>query len=256
MSTFVHFVADYGKSDPAFSEVVHRLHAELDDVQIQSTAVPPLSTVATGFWIEQLTLHNPAFDDLLLYSNTAPRATADAQQETGGGDLCYLRLTNGVPVVAVDAGYNLSFVRDHVEEFRTVEIPDGGSQFRSRDYFPQRVAEIAAGDRSSLGSTRSTADIPAKPASVVCHVDGYGNVKTSIRASAFDFEGEEVRVTVGGETTTVAVTDTVSDIEAGALGIVPGSAGGADPYMELFLRGGSAATHFDDPRPGDEVSIA
>ena len=73
MRPFIHLVADYGDADPAFSEVVHRLTYEDPSITVQTTAVPPFSTVATGFWIEQLGLHNPAFDDLLVYSNTAPR---------------------------------------------------------------------------------------------------------------------------------------------------------------------------------------
>ena len=124
MSTFVHLIADYGAGDPAFSEVVHRLTCEDPEVTVQPTEVEPLSTVATGFWIAQLGLHNPAFEDLVVYSNTAPRTeetTPDRAAE--GGRLCYLELDNGVPVVAVEAGYNLSFVREHVREFRVVETP-------------------------------------------------------------------------------------------------------------------------------------
>ena len=146
MSPFVHLIADYGESDPAFSEVVHRLTYHERDIDVQTTEVPPFSTVATGFWIEQLGLHNSAFDDLLVYSNTAPRTEESTPARPDeGGRLCYLELDNGVPVVAVDAGYNLAFVRDHVREFRVIETDHSGGQFRSRDTFPEYVVDLATG---------------------------------------------------------------------------------------------------------------
>ena len=254
--TFVHLVADYGASDPAFSEVVHRLRSHDPEVTVQQTAVPPFSTVATGFWIEQLGLHNPAFDDLLVYSNTAPRTEAAASERADeGGQLCYLELDNDVPVVAVDAGYNLSFVADRVREFRTVETPTTDSQFRSRDVFPNLVVDIARGHTEPLGPERSTDDLPPKPESVVCHVDGYGNVKTSIRASEFAPDGDEVTIAINDRRHDVAVEEAVSGVEEGAIALLPGSAGGSDPYLELFLRGGSAAEAFDRPEPGDAVVV-
>jgi len=256
MSTFVHLIADYGPADPAFSEVVHRLTAELRDVRVQSTAVPPFSTVATGFWIAQLGLYNPAFDGLFVYSNTAPRTAASTPDRPDvGGELCYLELDTGVPVVAVDAGYNLSFVADRARTFREVTLPDETGQFRSRDVFPERVAELATGNLDALGPERSVERVPEPPDSVVCHVDGYGNVKTSIRASTFSPAGETVRVELDGAERTATVADGVSGVDEGSLGVVPGSAGGDDPFVELFLRGGSAAAAFDDPRPGDELTI-
>ncbi|WP_435073724.1 SAM hydrolase/SAM-dependent halogenase family protein [Halorubrum sp. HHNYT27] len=256
MATFIHLIADYGPSDPAFSEVVHRLTYEDPTINVQTTEVPPFSTIATGFWIEQLGLHNPAFDGLMIYSNTAPR-TEDAApgRADEGGRPCYLELENGIPVVAVDAGYNLSFVRDAIREFREIDTPVSRSQFRSRDYFPKRVAELADGDMGSLGPERTVQDIPPKPESVVCHVDGYGNIKTSIEASEFDPDGDTVQITINSETMNIVVRDAVSTVEQGTVALIPGSAGGNDPYMEVFMRGGSAATAFDHPDPGDEITI-
>lgn len=253
---FIHLIADYGKSDPAFSEVVHRLKHELPDADVHPTAVPPLSTIATGFWIEQLGLHNPPFEDLLLYSNTAPRtAVTGPRRNNEGGALCYLELDNGVPVVAVDVGYNLSFVREHIREFREIAVPTAGSQFRSRDYFPTKVAELARGEMDALGPTRSVEDVPAKPRRKVCHVDGYGNIKTSIRASEFGPTGERVTVDLNSHSKEVTVKDNVFAVPEGSLAIAPGSTGGEDQYVELFLRGGSAAEEFDHPSPGTSITI-
>ncbi len=83
--------------------------------------------------------------------------------------------------------------------------------------------------------------MPAPPESVVCHVDGYGNVKTSIRHSAFTPESDAVTVELNGESVRPSSGTAVSTFRNGR-SIVPGSAGGDDPYQELFLRGGSAAS--------------
>jgi len=256
MSAFVHLIADYGESDPAFSEVIHRLKHEQRDIEVQTTEIAPFSTVATGFWIEQLGLHNPAFEDVFLYSNTAPRTEATTPDRADkGGRLCYLELENGVPVVAIDAGYNLSFVRDAIQEFRVVETESTDEQFRSRDTFPGHVVQLANGNRVSLGRALSSDQIPPRPEQTVCHVDGYGNVKTSIRSSNLVVDGDSLTVTINSKTEEVAFADGVTAIEEGALALVPGSAGGSDPYLELFLRGGTAAAAFGYPRPGDDITV-
>lgn len=253
MASFIHLVADYGAADPAFSEVVHRLHAEDPNVTVQPTAVPAFSTVATGFWIEQLGLHNPPFDGCAIYSNTAPRVDPEGTGSSDGGPLCYAELDTGVPVVAVDAGYNLSFVRDRIVDLRTVEVTPTDSQFRSRDVFPGPVVSVLTGDPGPLGPRRPIGSIPEPPEAVVCHVDGYGNIKTSIRASSVDLDRDLVDVEVGSVSATVSLATRVSDLDAGTLGFVPGSAGGDYAYNEFFLRGGSAAAALGEPEPGDAV---
>lgn len=256
MSSFIHLIADYGHGDPAFSEVVHRLKHEDPTVSVRTTGVTPLSTVATGFWIEQFGLHHPPVDDLLIYSNTAPRtesATPDGADP--GGSLRYVRLDTGVPVVAVDAGFNLAFVRDHIDELRAIDVGQTDSQFRSRDIFPKHIVRIGNGDLSAVGETLPVRSVPEKPDAVVCHVDGYGNIKTSIRASDIRGVGDEVSVTIAGTDATVTVAERVTGVPEGRVGLIPGSAGGADPYLELFLRGGSAAVVFDDPSPGDDIIV-
>lgn len=257
MSRFIHLIADYGRGDPAFSEVIHRLTSEDPTVKVQPTTVEPLSTVATGFWIEQLGVHNPAFDELLIYSNTAPRSDDPSPRDANeGGELRYAELDSGTEVVAVDAGYNFSFVKDHLETFRAIDVETRGSQFRSRDYFPEKVIEIAHGDHTSVSAGKPLSTIPDRPEQTVCHVDGYGNIKTSIRASEFDPDRGQVDVEIGSSTATVTTGETVFAVEEGQLVLAPGSAGGADGYLEVFRRGGSAAVQFGEPEPGDPIRIS
>jgi S-adenosylmethionine hydrolase len=257
MSTFIHLIADYGIGDPAFSEVVHRLKYEDASLEIHPTAVPPLSTVATGFWIEQLGLHNPTFDDLLIYSNTAPRIDdLEPRVANKGGELCYARLESGPEVVAVDAGYNFSFVKERIATLRRIDVAISGSQFRSRDYFPEKVAEIADGDLTSVAEEKRLDDIPDSPQNTVCHVDGYGNIKTTIRTSEFDLEPDHVDIELGEQSHTVSVASGVFAVEQGKLVIAPGSTGGDDSYLEISQRGGSAANRFGDPSPGDDIQFS
>lgn len=256
MSTFIHLIADYGTGDPAFSEVIHRLKYEDPAVEVQPTTVPPLSTVATGFWIEQLGVHNPAFDEVFVYSNTAPRSNDTSPRDANeGGELCYAELDSGIEVVAVDAGYNFSFVKDHLETFRKIDVPTKGSQFRSRDYFPEKVIEIAQEDYTSVRGAKPDSLIPDRPEQTVCHVDGYGNIKTSIRTSEFDLDRDQIDIEIGSAVVTVAVEETVFSVEEGDLVLAPGSTGGTDSYLELFCRGGSASEQFENPGPGDQIRI-
>lgn len=257
MSSFVHLIADYGTADPAFSEVIHRLKYEDPAIEVRPTSVPPLSTVATGFWIEQLGVHNPAFDELLIYSNTAPRSDDTSPRDANeGSELCYAELDSGIEVVAVDAGYNFAFVEDHMETFRGIDVPASGSQFRSRDYFPEKVIEIAHGDHTSVEGTKPRSAVPDRPERTVCHVDGYGNIKTSIRTSEFACDGDQIDVEIGSSAATVAVAETVFGVTEGELVLAPGSTGGEDSYLELFRRGGSAAAQFGQPEPGDRIRIS
>ena len=257
MSTFIHLIADYGIGDPAFSEVVHRLKYENSSPEVHPTTVPPLSTIATGFWIEQLGLRNPVFDDLLIYSNTAPRTDDLGPRDANeGGELCYVQLKSGPVVVAVDAGYNLSFVKEQIATLRRIDVAISGSQFRSRDYFPEKVAEIASGDLSSVAEEKHLDGIPDSPQRTVCHVDGYGNIKTSVRASEFDLDQNRVEIGLGGQSHTVSVASGVFAVEQGNLVFAPGSTGGDDSYLEISQRGGSAANRFGDPSPGDQITFS
>jgi len=101
--TFLHLIADYGTGDPAFGEVIHRFKAIDDSIDVHPTAVPAFSSIATGFWIAQYGLYNPAFKDLAIYANTAPRKDdTDPQHDNRGEELVHSELDNGVPVIAVN----------------------------------------------------------------------------------------------------------------------------------------------------------
>src|SRR5918999_6119783 len=180
----VHIIADYGHGDLAFAEVAQRIKLHLPDAEPVLTPVPPFATIAAGFCIAQLGL-NPAPVGTIIYHNVAPREDdAEARANNAGERLAFARLPTGVRVVGVNAGHAFSFVRDAADELRWAAVPAEGSQFRSRDLFPQAAGAIALGRPDALGKPIAQADIPDVPGARVAYIDGYGNLKTTIAPDA------------------------------------------------------------------------
>jgi hypothetical protein len=257
----VHIVADYGIGDLAFAEVVQRIRLNLPDAECVLTPVAPFSTLAAGFCIAQLAL-NRAPTGTLVYHNVAPRQDdEDSRRANSGEALAYARLPTGVQVVGVNAGYTFSFVRDAAEELRWVAVPAEGSQFRSRDLFPQAAASVAVGKTDALGAAMEQDDIPHIPNGRIAYIDGYGNLKTTVRADQqHPPTGTILAVTIGNRTEKAVISDGSFGVSVGQLAFAPGSSGwtvgGRETrWMELFLRGASAWEAFGRPPIGSQIHI-
>ena len=256
----IHVIADYGPGDLAYAEVAQRIRLHLPDAEPLYTPVPPFATLSAGLCAAQVGL-NPAPTGTLVYHNVAPRAD-DEEARTGneGERLAFARLPGGVRIIGVNAGYAFSFVRDVAEELRWVSVPAGGSQFRSRDLFPEAAAAIVAGRAGALAEGIDPADIPGIPEGRIAYADGYGNLKTTIR-SGTESAGEVVRVRIGERELAATASNGSFEVEEGELAFAPGSsgwpgAGGEEVrWMELFLRGGSAWEAFGRPPVGKRVEI-
>ncbi len=222
----VHIIADYGQGDLAFAEVVQRLLQHLPDASPVLTPVPPFATLAAGFCIAQLGL-NPAPAGTLIYHNVAPRADDEAARADNAGErLAYARLPTGVRVIGVNAGYTYAFVRDAAEELRWAAVPAAGSQFRSRDLFPQAAAAIALGHPDALAAAIDLTAIPAIPRDHLAYVDGYGNLKTTRATARVEITtGARVRVRLGTVAHDAVVSDGTFAVEPGQLAFAPGSSG-------------------------------
>src|ERR687893_1723394 len=158
-----HVVADYGPGDLAFAEVAQRIKLHLPDAEPLYTPVAPFATLAAGFCVAQLGL-NPAPPGTVVYHNVAPREDeGEAREGNEGERLAHALLPSGVRVVGVNAGYAFSFVRAAAEELRWAPVPAEGSQFRSRDLFPEAAADIALGRPGALGEEMDPAAIPVVP---------------------------------------------------------------------------------------------
>ncbi len=249
-------IADYGVGDPAFTEVIIRLRNLLPNVYIQPQSTPPFSTVNTGFWIYQVAM-TPNLKNTYIFSNTAPRKDKKHAQKNNKGEvLMYAKLENGFELVGINAGYNFSFIKPYIKDLRHVVAENEGSQFRSRDKYPQAVAKMIKGDKSFIGEKEDLDAIPDAPESVIASIDGYGNIKTSIRSGLVKFEpGEKITIAIYSKKHVATYTDGIFNIVEGELAFAPGSSGHDDRFMEIFLRGGSARKLFDNPEVGSEIKI-
>jgi hypothetical protein len=259
----VHIVADYGPAgDLAFAEVVQRLRFHLPDAEPVLTPVPPFATIAAGFCIAQLGL-NEAPAGTLIYHNVAPRQDVDEPREANAGErLAFARLPTGVRVIGVNAGHAFSFIRDAALELRWAAAPTEGSQFRSRDLFPQAAGALVLGRPDALGGEIDRADIPDVPKAVIAYVDGYGNLKTTLRAVDLpQGTGTAVRVRVGGREHEAIAGDGTFAVRPGQMALAPGSSGWTDPggtevrWLEVFLRGGNAWAALGQPSIGGQVEV-
>lgn len=258
----VHIIADYGFGDLAFAEVVQRLKLYLPDAEPILTPVPAFATLAAGFCIAQLGL-NKAPAGTIIYHNVAPREDDEQARAGNAGErLAFARLSTGVRVVGVNAGYAFSFVRDLAVELRWAAVAAEGSQFRSRDLFPEAAGAIALGQPDALGEEIPPSDIPDVPSNCIAYIDGYGNLKTTVKHDKSKVgDGETVRLKIGEREQAATQSDGSFAVESGQLAFAPGSSGWTNAqgeqtrWMEVFLRGGNAWKSFDCPSIGTPIQI-
>lgn len=253
----IQLIADYGIGDPAFSEVIQKFTFLDRHIRVSATSVPAFSTVATGIWIYQFATVN-AFPGLVVYSNTAPRiAITEKQHNHLGGQLAYTKLDNGTIVIAVNVGYCLTFIKNHITSLHYVNVPNAGSQFRSRDYYPDAVVAIAHGDLSAIGEEISKDSILDVSQNVIAFIDGYGNLKTTMRQSQCNIPvGTRVRISCNNATFEGVVADETYKVHDGEISFAPGSSGGDDRFMEIWVRGMSAWETFAKPHVEAQFTIA
>lgn len=255
----LHLVADFGTGDLAFAEVAQRLALQLPEARVWPTAVPPFATLTAGFVVAQLALGDGP-EDRVVFHNVAPRRDdVGARRDNDGERLVHARLPNGVQVVGVDAGHAFSFLAEAGAELRRVDVATHGSQFRSRDLFPPALAAALRGE--GLGEPLAVGAVPAVPHDRVAYVDGFGNLKTTIDESEMPGPGTELTVTIGTVRRSVVRAGGSFGVPQGRLSFAPGSSGwplpdgGRRRFMELFLRGGSAAELFGRPAVESELRV-
>lgn len=263
----LHVVCDYRAGGLEFSEIRTRLVDSLDgpeQVVISDIEVPPLDTVGLGFVTAQLA-QAPFAGKMVVYGNAAPRRDkTKAKKDNMGEGIKYARLKNGAEVINVYSDYAFGFMKDQIVEFRDIDCPKAGSQFRSRDFFPERVAKIMNGDHSVLTDKLSVKDIPEIPPYQVAWTDGFGNIKTTARASDLKKKGfkpgQRVQVILNGVSMLGVVAIGGFAVDRGVLAVNIGSSGYDNPFVELFLRvhqlsEKTAAVRFDYPVGGTPLEI-
>jgi hypothetical protein len=254
----VHVIADFGYSDLAFAEVAQRLKRLLPSAELILTSVPPFSTLAAGFCVAQLGL-NQSPKDMMIFHNVAPRKDNQAARKNNDGErLAFALLPNGVKVVGVNAGYAFSFLKHAATQINVVNVASAGSQFRSRDIFPQGLLAVVEGHKDALSEPLDITAIPEVPEARVAYIDGFGNIKTTF--STMPEVGQILKVSLAGKTLEAVVSDGSFSVPQGTLTFASGSSGWMEQgkrvrWMELFLRGGSAYEAFGKPEVGDKIVL-
>lgn len=260
----VHVVMDYAPSGLEFGEIIQNFHSHLtqpEQVYIHQTSVPSLDTMAIGFVTAQYALL--AKPGTVIYGNAAPRRDKnEAKLNNIDEGIKYVKLDNGVEVINVNSEYAFGFMKKHIVEFRDIDCPNSGSQFRSRDFFPERVAKIVNGDYSVLTSELNINDIPDIPTNLVAWTDGFGNIKTTMRKSDIEnfTPGQKVQVILNDVSMIGVMSLGGFQVDRGVLAINAGSSGQDDPFIELFLRvhhmsEQTAAVRFNYPIGGTPFEI-
>ncbi|HDS11353.1 MAG TPA: hypothetical protein ENN77_00425 [Candidatus Wirthbacteria bacterium] len=251
----IHLIADYGVNDLAFNEVVHKLLILDQSLLVYPLSVPPFSTIATGFCIGQLALD--FCPGSCIYSNTAPRKDdANGRSHNAGEFFVYAELDNGMQILTVNSGYSLSFVKNNIKKLHRVSVSNHGSQFRSRDNFPQAVVGILQGNQDFIGEQIDPATIPDIPKSRVAWIDGYGNIKTTIRQSEVKLQpGQEIQIDLNTTKHIAKYAGGAFEVHEGDLALAPGSSGGDDRFLEIFLRGGNARRLFHKARVEQHIGL-
>ena len=256
----IHLIADYGVGDLSFAEVQQRLLRHFADATIVATPVPPFDTIGAGFCVAQLGL-NDGPSERIVYHNVAPRRDEAGPRKGNTGErLVKAVLANGTLVIGTDSQYAFSFIRDEATLLQEVPIRAHGSQFRSRDFFPDLIAEVVNGGADD-GPILKAEDFPPVPTATVAFTDAFGNIKTTIDTAPAPV-GTELIVRLGDRWAKGIVAEGAFEVATGELGLVPGSSGwslqsgGKRTWWELFERGASAAERFGQPRSGTAVEVA
>jgi hypothetical protein len=291
-------LTDYPRDDLAHDEVHQSLVTAcvkrgVWPANIDVGAIPSLDTIVAGFKTAQLVFNSALGYGHIFHTNCAPRKNIVSVQSKGEKIVLGMTRT-GVVLLVVNAGYTLApfYEAVHAGEitFYQTSVPDAGSQFRSRDYFPDAMADLTlhlsdklkvlGKDRirkllqahafheilqglEYLGDPLNLASFPHLPDGCVYYVDNFGNIKLNIKHQkllTFYQPGTHLVVALGNTVNDVLVGDAGFSMGEGVLAITSGSSGwavgrdGKAMFSELFLRGGRAESHFQGFRTGDQVT--
>ncbi|MFH1158927.1 MAG: hypothetical protein V1721_08665 [Pseudomonadota bacterium] len=293
----IKILTDYLHDDLAHDEVRQALVAacvrrRVDFTDLDVGAIAAMDTVGAGFKTAQLALNSTLGYGHVFLANCAPRKNLVSVRSQG--EKVVLGMTaSGVAMLLVNAGHTLAPFHDLAKEgaavFYQTSVPDSGSQFRSRDFFPDAVAELAAhlaaqskkfgagktekllaeksfddilGGLSFLGQPLPLGSLHPMPQGVVLYIDNFGNIKLNFRHRRL------LKLHPSGTTMVVRLGDAVCDAvlgdsgfsqSEGIIALTEGSSGWPDArgkkecFTEIFLRGGRAENHFRNFHPGDQA---
>ena len=294
----IKILTDYPRDDLASDEVHQALVSAcvihgVTPYNLDVGAIPGMNTVVAGFKTAQLALNSKLGFGHILHTNCAPRRNIVTNQSKGEGVVLGI-LPNGMSLLTVSSGYSLApfykLIQSGAAKFYKTRIPDSGSQFRSRDYFPDATARLArhyqdlidnhgadhidslikAGDFDALvkdfefaGEAVNENHFNELPTGSVYYIDNFGNMKLNISHDDLTEQYEP------GTILTLCVNDHIAEavvgkagfsLGEGILALTRGSSGWQVKnkemrFTEVFLRVGNAAKVFKAVKPGDQLQI-
>lgn len=212
---------------------------------------------AAGFLVDAL----DAFENRegIILANVAPR-NGEAKKWKNGTPFGFFRSGKTVVVSSID-GQILSLCKklDLISEFFALDIEEVmkfisdaeldaenkrriiNTQFRSFNFLP-RVADWVWRNYDLPREKLDLSEIEDAPEGV-WFIDNFGNVKTTTLGEDIDFRnGEEIQVTVKGDTQSFSFYERLKDLPDKEIGIVEGSSGFGDKrFLEIIRQGGNAA---------------
>lgn len=297
LTPVVKILTDYPRDDLAHDEVHQSIvtacmKRRVNAAHIDVGAIPGMDTVVSGFKAAQLVMTSKMGYGHVFHVNCAPRKNIVSVKSSGEKIVLGLTKT-GVALLAVNAGYTLApfhaaAAAGDIAFFQT-SVPHSGSQFRSRDFFPDATAELAAhlaaklkelgagaveklvveckaaeifAGLSYIGDPLDASALPVLPPAALQYIDNFGNMKLNIAHSRLLslYEAGEVLVVAAGNAVSDAVLGNTGFSQGeGVLALTAGSSGwavgGGEPafFTEIFLRGGRAESHFPGVRTGEQI---
>lgn len=256
------FIHDLGNRDLAEQEVKLKLRAKFSRADIDCVAINPFNTIEAGFVLAQLAMNNMGN---IIYVNVAPRKQDLAAVVDNAGEKLVCGVYNGNIIVAVNSGFTLSYLKD-VVNFWEVNCKYAGSQFRSRDVFPEQIYLISQAINevgySSLSEIKyvgaNVTNIPDMPSDKILYSDYFGNLKINNVLTEEQKDAPKLHVRIQGTGVNVnnGNGNGIFSVPDGEFVIAQGSSGwNTNRFLEISLRGGNAAKHFGNPLPGTKVNI-
>lgn len=243
-------VADYGPGDLAYAELVGRLELLLPGVEVVPTCVPVGDTLAAGFAVARLALGDGPPDRLVVHDVAWPEPPGPGERHL------FTRAHDGVTVVGSNAGWTWSFVAGAICDICELEVPAE----RSPHLLAKAVVRVARHHSHALCPPVPRERIRPLPEGVVVHVDGRGNLETTI-AELPAPAGRRVVLSIGEISASALVHDGHPPAVRDELTVGPGStdwplrSGGRRRLVEVAFPGGSAAEHFDSPSTGAPIGL-
>ena len=265
-------VADWATDSLTSQEIKTTVEGYLDNPShpnISFVSSTP-STIHTAYILSQLVETEERFGrplDTIIFQGSDSVADNTEGLSKQWGQFVIVRLKSGLHIVGANSGFVYSLIKSKIEAvFQYPGLPDTGS-FRARDNFARIVSLLMESKQDDLDLEEAHLNmIPELQDNYIAHIDSFGNIITTAPESVIQEKhgyGDEVTITVNGETKTAQYVKSLFDGQANSLIIYPGTTGNPDdPFLEISIYADvldhTAETglyHFEEIIPGQIVVI-